>query len=66
MKLGHDNWIQIPCAPKYEINDRGVVRNIKTGRLIKPWVPKDRIGDKQFALCLVTGGKPKNFHQNRR
>ena len=57
-------WIQIPVAPMYEINNRGQIRNIKSGRFVKPWTPKDRIDDKQFALCIVTGGKPKNFHQS--
>lgn len=29
-----DQWIQIPVAPKYEINQRGQVRNVKTGKIL--------------------------------
>ena len=62
MTYESEKWLQIPCAPKYEINKRGQVRNIESGRYVKPWVPKDRIGDKQVSLCIVTGERPKNFH----
>lgn len=57
-----ETWLQIPCAPKYEINQRGDVRNIKTGKIIKPWIRKDRKSDKQVYLLIETGGKAKSFH----
>lgn len=56
-------WIQIPCAPKYEINNHGDVRNIESGRVIKPWTPKDRKVDKQVNLRIETRGKKiRSFH----
>lgn len=56
-------WLPIPVAPKYEINDRGEVRNIKSGRIVKPWIPKDRVDDKQVFLRIKTGElKTKSFH----
>lgn len=30
-----DEFLQIPTAPKYEMNSKGTVRNIKTGKVIK-------------------------------
>ena len=29
-----ENWLPIPVAPKYEINQRGDVRNIRTGKIL--------------------------------
>lgn len=56
-------WIQIPCAPKYEINDCGFVRNIESKCIVNPWIPKDRNGDKQVYLRINTGDKKsKSFH----
>lgn len=56
-------WIQIPCAPKYEINNRGDIRNIESGHVIKPWTPKDRKVDKQVNLRIETSGKKvRSFH----
>ena len=56
-------WLPIPVAPKYEINRRGDVRNIKSGRIVKPWIPKDRTNDKQVYLRIKTGDrKAKSFH----
>ncbi|MBR1645236.1 MAG: hypothetical protein IJ774_05900 [Selenomonadaceae bacterium] len=55
-------WLQIPLAPKYEINQFGDVRNIASGVVVKPWIPKDRVADKQVYLRIETGGKAKSFH----
>lgn len=63
MKLEHETWIQIPCAPKYEINQRGDVRNIKTGRLIKPRILKNRVKTKRFELYIGEDCIRKNFTQ---
>lgn len=63
MKLGHENWIQIPCAPKYEMNNRGDVRNIKTGRLLKPLARKDRVNTKRFELSVGEDCIRKSFTQ---
>ena len=61
--MTYETWLQIPCAPKYEINRHGIVRNIKTGRIIKPWIPKGRTNDKQVFLRIKTGDrKAKSFH----
>ena len=61
--MASETWLQIPCAPKYEINRHGIVRNIKTGRIIKPWIPKGRTNDKQVYLRIKTGDrKAKSFH----
>lgn len=50
-----EKWIQIPVAPKYEMNRRGDVRNIKTRRIVKPWQRKDRGHLKIFGLYLDEG-----------
>lgn len=63
MKLGHDNWIQIPCAPRYEINGCGDVRNIKTGYILKPLIRKNLCAVPQFYLYIGKGGKARTFHQ---
>lgn len=63
MTCESENWLQIPCAPKYEINKRGDVRNIKTGQFLKPYIRKGRRVDKVFTLCLTEGVRPKKFHQ---
>ena len=56
-------WAQIPVAPKYEISNLGVVRNIESKKIITPWIPKDRVADKQVYLRIETGDKkPKGFH----
>ena len=48
-----EKWLQIPCAPKYEINRRGDVRNIKTGRLLKWFVLNNgRDKGKRFHLHI--------------
>ena len=57
-----EKWLQIPVAPKYEINQRGDVRNMKTGRLLKSWIPKGRIANKQVVLSIEKEGKPKHLH----
>ena len=64
MKLGYENWIQIPCAPKYEINARGDVRNIKTGQILKPLFPKGRGTEPQFYLYAGRGSAARTFHQS--
>ena len=46
----------------YEINNFGVVRNIKSKHVIKPWTPKDRKHDQQVYLRVERGGKTKSFH----
>ena len=56
-------WIQIPVAPMYEINNRGDVRNIKTGRIIKPWIPKDRGNRIYFELYVGKPSERKKFLQ---
>lgn len=58
----NEDWIQIPVAPKYEINRRGDVRNRESKRVVKPWTPPDRKHDRQVSLRIVTGGKTKSFH----
>ena len=56
-------WEQIPVAPMYEISNRGVVRNIETKRVVKPWTPKDRKNDAQVFLRRFKGDrKTKSFH----
>ena len=58
-----EKWVQIPCAPKYEINKSGKVRNIESGKIVTPWIPKDRVADKQVFLRIETGDKKsKGFH----
>lgn len=58
-----DSWEQIPVAPLYEINKSGIVRNIQTKRIIKPWIPKDRKHDKQVFLRINRGDRrTKSFH----
>ena len=58
-----EKWVQIPVAPKYEINKSGKVRNIQSGKIVTPWIPKDRVADKQVYLRIKTGDKkPKCFH----
>jgi len=61
-KKAFEKWLPIPLAPKYEINQCGTVRNIESGVVIKPWIPKDRVSDKQVYLRIETGGKAKSFH----
>lgn len=34
------NWRTVEIAPGYEISDCGAVRNMATGRLLKPWAHK--------------------------
>ena len=58
-----ETWLQIPCAPKYEINRRGDVRNIKTGRIIKPWICKDRGNRIYFDLYVGEPSERKKFLQ---
>ncbi|MBR4381993.1 MAG: hypothetical protein IKP64_00385 [Selenomonadaceae bacterium] len=55
-----ETWLPISVAPKYEINQRGDVRNIKTGRILKPWIRKDR-GSKQVSLYIGGRCNKKNF-----
>ena len=63
MKLGHENWIQIPCAPKYEINQRGQVRNIKTGHILKPYIRKGRVEDIRICLRIEKDNSTRHFSQ---
>jgi len=63
MTLEPENWIQIPCAPKYEINQRGDVRNIKTGQILKPLTPRGRGSTPQFFLYLKDG-RGRSFFQS--
>ena len=58
-----EKWIQIPCAPRYEINKRGDVRNIKTGRLLKPLTPRGRGSVPQFFL-YIKDGRGRSFFQS--
>lgn len=58
----NENWVQIPIAPMYEINPFGKIRNIKTGNIIKPRIPKGSVGNKQVKLYITSGGKQKKFH----
>lgn len=37
-----NNFLPIPVAPGYEINSQGFVKNARTGRILKPYKPKDR------------------------
>ena len=58
-----DDWVQIPVAPKYEINRRGVVRNIENGKIVNPWMPSDRSCDQKVYLRIKTGDRePKSVH----
>ena len=61
-----ETWLPIPVAPKYEINRRGDVRNIKSGRTLKPLIRKDRLGNVYFSLRLDehSNGKHKTFHRS--
>lgn len=61
--MTYETWLQIPCAPKYEINRRGDVRNIKTGRIIKPWICKDRGNRIYFDLYVGEPSERKKFLQ---
>lgn len=61
-KKNYETFIQIPIAPKYEISQYRNVRNISTGKIIKPWIPKGRVKDEQVRLRVGAGGKAKNFH----
>lgn len=63
MKLGHEIWLQIPCAPKYEINKRGQVRNIKTGHILKPYTRKGRVEDKRICLRIEKDNSTRYFSQ---
>ena len=58
-----EKWLQIPVAPKYEINQRGDVRNIKTGRLLKWWTRKKCVGEKIFRLFVGKSRWARDFHQ---
>ena len=61
-----EKWLPIPVAPKYEINQRGDVRNIKTGRTLKPIIRGGRTDDKHFYLYHITNtnGAPRSFPQS--
>lgn len=56
-----EKWLPIPLAPKYEINQRGDVRNIETKRIIKPQTRKGHGNDKQIGLYVGEKCKRKNF-----
>ena len=58
-----ENWLPIPVAPKYEINQRGDVRNVRTGKIIKPFAPKGHPQDKRFRLFVGKSRWAKHFHQ---
>ena len=61
--MKYEIWLPIPDAPLYEISARGVVRNIESKRVVKPWVPKDRKHDKQVFLRIKRGDRQtKSFH----
>lgn len=63
MRYDVEKWLQIPCAPKYEINQRGDVRNIKTGQLLKPLTPRGR-GKSTLFFLYVGNGKGRSFNQS--
>ena len=50
-------WIQIPVAPKYEIDERGRVRNIRTGQIQRQ--QKQPNGARIYNLYI--GAKQKTF-----
>lgn len=61
--MKYEIWLPIPIAPLYEISNRGVVRNIKSKRVVKPWTPKKRKHDKQVFLRIKRGDRQaKSFH----
>lgn len=55
-----EKWLQIPVAPKYEINRRGDVRNTKTGRILKPIAHGN---DKRYSLIIGANSRQKTFSQ---
>lgn len=40
--MSKNNFLPIPDAPGYEINNKGEVRNIRTGKILEPYKHKDR------------------------
>lgn len=36
-----NNFLPIPDAPNYEVNSQGLVRNIRTGKILKPYKCKN-------------------------
>jgi len=52
----NEKWKSVPSFPKYEASETGMVRNIKTGRLIKPWLSR---GYSKFNLRNSKGRKVK-------
>lgn len=52
-----ENWVQIPVAPKYEIDERGRVRNIKAGQILRQ--QKQQNGTRIYNLYI--GAKQKMF-----
>lgn len=49
------DWIQIPQAPIYEINSNGIIRNSRTGKIIKWQIAP--YGNKQTTLKPGNGSK---------
>ena len=54
-----DDFLTIPDAPNYEINSQLMVRNKKTGRLLK--IRQDDYKNKKGYYCLCIKGKPKSY-----
>lgn len=51
-----DTFLPIPDFPRYEINSAGVVRNKRTGKILKPKIYELR-GRQFWAYCLYNKGK---------
>lgn len=56
----NDDWVQVPDFPNYEVNQKGQVRNAKTGHVLKPYTSEK--GDN--AVCLCGGNGVKCFTAN--
>ena len=58
-----EEWRPIAGFPNYQVSNRGIVMNLKTGRVIKHGI--DGAGYAFVALCKGDGTKPKQIKIHR-
>ena len=56
-----DEWRVVPGFPAYEVNSSALIRNVATGKRIRPW----RLKNGRWQVHLRRAGKRKAFHTYR-
>lgn len=61
-RIRKEEWRVIAVAPKYEVSNKGRIRNITTGRVLKAYI-NPRTGYEHVALSIGGAFKTKTVHR---